>query len=194
MNKKGFTLMEILVVIAIIAVLISIAIPVFHSSLKKTANATDAANARNLYAVLATMVNMGEIELPEKSTDPNDLQGVWVLVCRDSTTTPNSYGRLNGTMFCGANSTVSVNGVRSRSWNTENTALRKAIIEQVGNLKVQSRGGNDGWDWYLAGYCVDTKGNVSGYMYSGMAGQRSDVAHAALQGTSNLQKLIQNGK
>lgn len=194
MNKKGFTLIEIMVVIAIIAVLISIAIPVFNGSMKKAANATDAANARNLYGVLATMVNMGEIEFPEKSADPNDLQGVWVLVCRDSNTTPNAYGKLNGTMFCGANSSVSVNGVHSKTWNSENPELRNAIISQVGNLKAQSRGGDDGWDWYVAGFCVDTKGNLSGYMYSGKAGERSDVAHAALKGTSNLQKLIQNGK
>lgn len=85
-------------VIAIIAVLISIAIPVFNGSMKKAANATDAANDRNLYGVLATMVNMGEIEFPEKSADPNDLQGVRVLVCRDSNTTPNAYGKLNGTI------------------------------------------------------------------------------------------------
>lgn len=57
-------------VIAIIAVLISIAIPVFNGSMKKAANATDAANARNLYGVLATMVNMGEIEFPEKAQTP----------------------------------------------------------------------------------------------------------------------------
>lgn len=41
--------MEVMVVIAIIAVLISIAIPVFNGSMKKAANATDAANARNFF-------------------------------------------------------------------------------------------------------------------------------------------------
>lgn len=45
-NKKGFTLAELLIVIAIIAVLVAIAIPVFTTSLKKAQDATTAANLR----------------------------------------------------------------------------------------------------------------------------------------------------
>lgn len=197
MNKKGFTLIEIMVVIAIIAVLISIAIPVFNGSMKKAANATDAANARNLYAALATMVNMGDIDFPERSTNANDLQGVWVLVCKGSKYAPDGYSGVipsDGGMFCGANPTVSINGKRSGAWNTPNPELTRIIKEQVGDLKLQSRGGKDGWDWYIAGFCVDTKGNISGYMYSGFKGARSDIVTAAKAGTSNLQKLIQRGK
>lgn len=49
-NKKGFTLAELLIVVAIIAVLVAIAIPVFTSQLEKARQATDAANLRALYA------------------------------------------------------------------------------------------------------------------------------------------------
>lgn len=49
-NNKGFTLAELLIVVAIIAVLVAIAIPVFTSQLEKSREATDAANIRAAYA------------------------------------------------------------------------------------------------------------------------------------------------
>ena len=50
MNNKGFTLMEMLIVVAIIAVLVAIAIPVFTNQLEKAREATDEANVRSAYA------------------------------------------------------------------------------------------------------------------------------------------------
>ncbi len=49
-NNKGFTLAELLIVVAIIAVLTAIAIPVFTSQLEKSREATDLANVRSAYA------------------------------------------------------------------------------------------------------------------------------------------------
>ena len=46
-NKKGFTLIEMLVVVAIIAILIAISIPVVGSALEKAREATDTANERS---------------------------------------------------------------------------------------------------------------------------------------------------
>ena len=45
-GKKGFTLAELLVVVAIIAVLVAISIPIFTAQLNKAKEATDAANLR----------------------------------------------------------------------------------------------------------------------------------------------------
>lgn len=57
-NEKGFTLMEMLIVVAIIAVLVAIAIPTFTSSLNKAKAATDAANIRAGYAsVMMTVMD-----------------------------------------------------------------------------------------------------------------------------------------
>ena len=50
MNKKGFTLAELLIVVAIIAVLVAIAIPVFTTQLEKSREAVDASNIRAAYA------------------------------------------------------------------------------------------------------------------------------------------------
>lgn len=48
-DKKGFTLMEMLIVVAIIAVLVAIAVPTFNSSLDKARKAADDANIRTAY-------------------------------------------------------------------------------------------------------------------------------------------------
>ena len=52
-GNKGFTLMEMLIVIAIIAVLVAIAIPIFAQQLENSREATDAANIRSAYAEVA---------------------------------------------------------------------------------------------------------------------------------------------
>lgn len=49
-NNKGFTLAELLIVVAIIAVLVAIAIPVFTTQLEKSREATDLSNVRSAYA------------------------------------------------------------------------------------------------------------------------------------------------
>lgn len=53
LNKKGFTLAELLVVVAIIGVLVAVSIPIFTSQLKKARIATNQANARAAYAAAA---------------------------------------------------------------------------------------------------------------------------------------------
>ena len=51
-RDHGFTLMEMLIVVAIIAVLVTVAIPTFSSQLHKARVATDWANVRSYYAQL----------------------------------------------------------------------------------------------------------------------------------------------
>lgn len=68
MNKKGFTLIEMLVVIAIIAVLVSIIIPVVGNSTVKASAATNAANLRSVVAA----VSIKYMEDPAAFNDTKD--------------------------------------------------------------------------------------------------------------------------
>lgn len=76
-NTKGFTLAEVLIVVAIIAVLVAISIPVFTSQLHKARVAADWANVRAYYAELQyEFMETGKIDnskLHEISTSPTGL-------------------------------------------------------------------------------------------------------------------------
>ena len=75
-NNKGFTLAELLIVVAIIAVLVAIAIPVFSGQLEKSREATDASNIRAAYAEVAASAltdpdedHKAEVELKQKQDE-----------------------------------------------------------------------------------------------------------------------------
>lgn len=63
---KGFTLAELLIVVAIIAVLVAIAIPVFASQVEKSREATDIANARSAYAEVMNAALTEDAELRQE--------------------------------------------------------------------------------------------------------------------------------
>ena len=69
LNKKGFTLMEMLIVVAIIAILVAIAIPTFSSALNKAHDAADAANLRAYYAEVQMKYLLDKTALPTAATD-----------------------------------------------------------------------------------------------------------------------------
>lgn len=80
--RNGFTLMEMLIVIAIIAVLIVIAIPVFASQLEKSREAADLANVRSAYAQVSAEALLGDptatvtVDLKQKQADWQSLDPV----------------------------------------------------------------------------------------------------------------------
>lgn len=67
-NKKGFTLIEMLVVIAIIAVLVAIVIPTVTSATTKAEAATDAANLRSVLGYMNSVIMTQEMTIEEATT------------------------------------------------------------------------------------------------------------------------------
>ncbi len=66
-NKKGFTIMEMLIVVAIIAVLAAIAIPTFNGALTKSKEAADVANIRAAYAEAQVKIITEDVDLGSKA-------------------------------------------------------------------------------------------------------------------------------
>ena len=72
-NNKGFTLAELLIVVAIIAVLVAIAIPVFTAQLEKSREAVDLSNIRSYYAEVVPAVLTGDLD---KANSQITIQGL----------------------------------------------------------------------------------------------------------------------
>lgn len=66
-DHSGFTLMEMLIVVAIIAVLVAISIPTFTNILEKSRESTDLANVRSAYAEVLVAACLDDSENAEKT-------------------------------------------------------------------------------------------------------------------------------
>ena len=72
-NNKGFTLAELLIVVAIIAVLVAVSIPTFNNQLEKSRQSTDLSNLRGAYAAAKIAELNGEVpafDANEKEANP----------------------------------------------------------------------------------------------------------------------------
>lgn len=68
-NKRGFTLAELLIVVAIIAVLVAISIPIFSKQLEKSRESVDFANMRSAYAEVMVAAISDDAGSPLKKAD-----------------------------------------------------------------------------------------------------------------------------
>ena len=91
-EEKGFTLAELLIVVAIIAVLIAIAIPVFTSQLERSREATDLSNIRAAYAEAVSDYLADGADKAKTATVKTIKQTVSGWTIED----PNLYTRVNG--------------------------------------------------------------------------------------------------
>ena len=107
----GFTLMEMLIVVAIIAVLIAIAIPIFTSQLEKSREATDMANVRSAYATVSADYLTNADNDASMTVKANQTQSGWQT---------EGGGKLT-TMVNGKESTISYDAKTSGSYTVKIT-------------------------------------------------------------------------
>ena len=193
-KNKGFTLVELIIVIAIMIVLVAVLAPVFTPYVEKSRRAADVQTAKSIESALMAAATDGSIQVPK--TNNNQPRGAWVLICRDKDSLPTDYSQSqfkNGTFFCGVDPKVSVNGVTSNGpWNRYNDPLAKVLAEvgitpESATLRCKKADANEGWDWIVVevGYA---NGKYSTRMYSGLKGQSSENVKVA---NSNLEKTIE---
>lgn len=76
-NEKGFTLAELLIVVAIIGVLVAISIPIFKSQLEKAREATDMANLRSAYAEVSAAALTEDTNNMNKTVNATQKEADW---------------------------------------------------------------------------------------------------------------------
>lgn len=138
---RGFTLMELLIVVAIIAVLVAVAIPVFTSSLEKSREAADLANIRAAYAEV----------MIEHFTDEEDYSMTVTLTQKqdgwmNGSTAPDTLANL-GTV----NGTPAADGTCTISWPE---GAEKILFDFTGS-GTGSGGGSGGIDRSAGRYIED---------------------------------------
>ncbi len=121
--NKGFTLAELLIVVAIIAVLVAISIPIFTSQLKKARVAVNQANARAGEAAACAAY----LENPSYNIIAYDIRSG--RVAKSKTNSPTIADNLNISSYSSSANVVS-NDISS--WNV-NTALAENTAYKFGD-------------------------------------------------------------
>lgn len=197
-NKKGFTLAELLVVVAIIGILVAISIPVFTAQREKARRAVDMDTARKIKSALVLAYNNEEITIPRKIQSNG--YGVWVMLCNGTQEyAPTPYhNRKIGGMWCGANAGVTVGGVTPDGDWVYNRQL-ETILKNYGldenALRTYSKSSSDrktGWDWIIIQVGYDQSGEFISRMYSGFKDQNG-AAGQTPYGSTNIEKFL-NGE
>lgn len=158
-GKAGFTMAELLIVVAVIAVLVAIAIPVFSAQLEKSRRAVDLSNSRDVYAALSAGYLTGEISFPSANGANGGPACVVVLSDKDEV----KYFASGNVIIDGKN----WEGDHGIPYNRVREYLESCGIS-VGtqsSFKVHStQPGEDGWDSWAVILCSDGTRRVMSYI------------------------------
>ena len=165
-QNKGFTLAELLIVVAIIGVLVAISIPIFSKQLEKSRRAVDLSNARNIESTLMYDLMDGDLKL-------DDNQAAYVYVSRNY---PCECKVTNG-------------GTSGTTTTAEFLKLVKESGIVTDDLRVKCRNVNGGgWYWY----CFYVYGNGEHGFVSSTNKAKSEERFMWNPTTENLNNIIAN--
>lgn len=108
-TKKGFTLAELLIVVAIIAVLVAISIPIFTSQLKKARLAVDHAAIRDAYALIQVANNTETVEIDGHTWTYSELREK--IIDSGVQNDPDKHGNTSFVLADDCNSLLEIKGV-----------------------------------------------------------------------------------
>lgn len=190
-NSKGFSLVELIIVIAIMAILAGALAPALIKYIEKSKRSKDLTNARTIEDVLVNAYAEGVIEIPAGERN-NVGYGVWVMMCnktRDKAPTP-YHGKSFSGVWCGADKGVIIDGKESQSdWSYCNELadyLKKESIN-IDTARTYSRGDSDGWDWIIIQVCYDSNGRLCSRIYSGYSNQDGGINKTP---ETNIEKML----
>lgn len=128
-KQSGFTLIEMLIVVAIIAILVAVSIPVVQSSLERTRKATDAANERAAKAAIMVAY------LSEKDSDgePFDTTATYnydaakgIITTKDVSA---EYGKCTTHNKGHIQVSINANGELTMKWTVGGTDLHDSEVD-----------------------------------------------------------------
>ena len=131
-NSKGFTLMEMLIVVAIIAVLIAIAVPTFSASLNKARVATDEANIRSGYASV-----VAELLTKDRSAETGTTPTTYTYYLMKDGSVSTATSEANAYKTLGNNTTaVMVSGVSAGTWTKGHGVTYTVTAQADGSFAI----------------------------------------------------------